>query len=185
MCISALNARCPGPAPSGQRSVKARIKVNKTIWILSVPFQLVSLPRGRGSRSSAYGPLAPTGWRLCGAELSAGGGVRVSSLAPASLRTASAWARSAETDGSLVFFPPPPRTQVLAPVPPGTLSGRKPEGMDEPQPHPAHFTSPNLLPRGWTWRPGAKDCELGWPEEPELALVTSWAASPFPHPQVF
>ena len=79
-----------------------------------------------------------------GAELSAGGRDQVSSLAPASLRTAPASARSAETDGSLVFFPPPPRTQVLAPVrDPGTLYGRKPEGMDGPQPCPAHLTSPN------------------------------------------
>ncbi|KAG5214327.1 hypothetical protein R6Z07F_003491 [Ovis aries] len=36
------------------------------------------------------------------------------------------------------------RTQVLAPVrDPGTLFGRKPEGMDGPQPCPAHLTSPN------------------------------------------
>lgn len=66
---------------------------------------------------------------------------------------------------------------------------------DPPRPSPAGspraWMGPNLalptslprtpLSRAWTWRPGAKDCELGWPEEPELAQVTSWASSPCPH----
>lgn len=79
-----------------------------------------------------------------GTELSAGGRDQVSSLAPTSLRTAPASARSAETDCSLVFFPPPPRTQVLAPVRPGT-PGTSPAGSQTAWmgPNFALPTSPN------------------------------------------
>lgn len=148
----------------------------------SAPSQLVSIPKGEGwykLRLWSFGAnWVGAAW---GAELSAGGRDQVSSLAPASLRTASS-ARSAEIDGSLVFFPPPPRTQVLAPVRLGPRDPLQPEarghGWAPTSPCPLDFPKP--LPRGWTWRPGAKDCELGWPKEPELALGTSWATSPSP-----
>lgn len=98
-----------------------------------------------------------------GAELSAGGRDQVSSLAPASLRPAPASARSAETDGSLVFFPPPPRTQVLAPVPPGTRDPLRPEarehGWAPTSPCPLDFPKP--LPRGWTCARERRTVNLG------------------------
>lgn len=121
-------------------------------------FQLVSIPRGRGDcelRLWSFG----ANWvgAAGGAELSAGGRDQVSSLAPGSLRTAPASARAAETDGSLVFFSSPAQNAgagARSAWDPRTLHGRKPEGMDGPQPRPAHLTSPNpCLEAG----PGARE----------------------------
>lgn len=81
-----------------------------------------------------------------GAELSAGGRDRVSSLAPASLRRPPPGRARRKLTAPSLFSPPPPRTQVLAPVPLGTLglwdplSSRKPEGTDELRSCPALFT---------------------------------------------
>lgn len=156
----------------------------------STPSQLVSVPRGRGGASSACGPLAPTGWEQHGAQSYQ---LEVETKFPP-------WRRP-------VCGRPPPRLSgrkltthwsSLLPRPerrcwrPFLLGPRDPGPQDslwlEAPEHgwapasPCPFDFPKPLLRGWTWRLGAKDCELGWPKEPELALGTSWATSPSPTP---
>lgn len=123
-----------------------------------------------------------------GAELSAGGRDQVSSPAPASLRAAPASAAQRKLTAPRLLSSPAQNAGAgtRSAWDPGTLDGRKPQGMDGPQPRPAHLTSLKPLVKAG---PGARErrtVNLGGLKSPEPALGTSWAnvtQAPPPRPR--
>lgn len=134
---------------------------------------------------SACGPLAPTGWGQRGARSYQ---LEVETKFPPWRRAVCGRPPPRRARRKLMApwssFLPRPECRCWRPFRLGPRDPLRPEarghGWAPTSPCPLDFPEP--LPRAWTWRPGAKDCELGWPKEPELALGTSWQRLPAPTP---
>lgn len=121
---------------------------------------------------------------MWGAELSAGGRDRVSSLAPSSLRRPPPGRARRKLTAHSSLLPRPERRCwrpfLLGPWDSGTLS---PAGSPRAWMS-LDLAQPSSLPLNPCLEVGSgtreRRTELGWPEE--LALVSSWTTSPCPHP---